>query len=115
MRRAAFGYVALALALVVVFAPPPSGADGAPREGGAGGKLIGRALAPTIDTVDVREQDTARSVRDSVPLLWMVCLLALSLASPRRRTATPTDPSFRSSPFAASKGRGCRAPPLSLV
>jgi hypothetical protein len=115
MRKAGLGYIAVALALVVVFAPRPWGADDASGKGGDGGLLISRALAPTIDAVDVREQESARSTRAAAPTLWMVCLLAIIVGGLHRKAFFLIDPPSRRRLVVGAGTRGCRAPPLSLV
>lgn len=115
MRRASFGYVALALAIVVVFAPRPLGGGESSRADGDGGLLIGRALAPAIDAVNIREQDSARSMREPAPAFWMVCLPALTMIGLARRAFSLIDPPSRRRLVAAVGSRGCRAPPPSLA
>ena len=115
MRRASFGYVALALAIVVVFAPRPLGGGESSRADGDGGLLIGRALAPAIDAVNIREQDSARSMRQPAPAFWMVCLPALAMIGLALRAFSLIDPSCRRRLVATVGSRGCRAPPPSLA
>lgn len=114
MRRAGFGYAALALALVVVFAPRPWSEDSL-RTGGESGLLISRALAPTIDAVNIPERDSGRAMRDPVTALWIVCLLAVAVGAQRWRAFALIDPPSRRWLDTAVAIRGCRAPPRSLA
>ena len=115
MRRAGLGYAALALALVVVFAPRPWGSEDSLRTSGESGILISRALAPTIDAASIRERDSGRAMRDPVTALWIVCLLAVAVGAQRWRAFALIDPPSRRWLDAGVAIRGCRAPPLSLA
>lgn len=111
MKQLGFRAAATAIALVIVFAPSPSGRDASREADHGNGPLIGRALAPTIDAVDVREQETSRSARQSVRALWSVGVLALAIAGVRQRVFRLADPSCRRRSVSAVNTRGCRAPP----
>ena len=109
MRRKGLGYVALAVSTVFVFAPRPAG-DGSSSAGAESESLFSRVLAPTVDTVDVRERNTARVLAQTAPL-WLALLVALVflprlLAFFSLPTARPRRLRDRS-----TSSHGCRAPP----
>jgi hypothetical protein len=115
MRRLGFHLAALALAVVIVFAPRPWGSDVSPSIGGESGVLVGRVLAPTIDAVEFREQDSARAMRQPAPTLWWICLIGIATAGLFRRTFGLTDPITHRRLVVAVDSRGCRAPPAVLA
>ena len=112
MKRIGFRAGAIAIALVVVFAPGPSGRDASKGPDRSSEPLIGRALAPTIDAGDVREQETSRMTRAPIRALWAVCLLVLIALGVRRRVFLLVDPPRRRRSAIAVSTNGCRAPPV---
>ena len=113
MRRNGLGYGALAVSIVFVFAPRPAGGSSS-LVGAENESLFSRVLAPTVDTVDVRERNAARAVAQTAPL-WLVLSVAfvalprlLALFSlPARRPRRPRD--------RGDSSHACRAPPVTSV
>jgi hypothetical protein len=115
MRRSGFHYGAVVLAVVIVFAPRPPAIEVSSSPGDERGLLIGRALAPTIDAVDIRKQDTGRSMRKPTPAFWMVCVLAAAAMGLCLRALSLIKSLSQRLLIAAVGTRGSRAPPLVLA
>ena len=108
MRKNGLGYFALAVSIAVVFAPRP--ATSGPSPSAESGSLFSRVLAPTVDTVDVRERNVARVIAQAAPL-WL-SLLVGAVIVPRLLvlfSLPPTRPRRQRDRNIAS--HGCRAPP----
>ena len=113
MRRTGLGYAALAVSITVVFAPRPTGSDPTPVDVHSE-SLFSRVLAPTIDRMDVRERNVARTVVQAAPL-WLSLLVAI-VALPRLLALFSLEPS-RSVRLRArtTLSHGCRAPPAASL
>jgi hypothetical protein len=111
MRHLGYRAAAIGTGLLIVFAPSPSRHPVSDEASRTKGPLIGRALAPTIDVADVREQEASRTTRQPVRAVWAVGVLVLALAGLRRRILRLVDPSQRRRLHVAAKTCGCRAPP----
>jgi hypothetical protein len=111
MRRPGFGFVGLALCIVIVFAPrPPSGE--APPTRGAEGKLIaGRVLAPAVDAATLRERGHPRSLRESISPHWLAVLVGALALGLRRWIFNPNESLSYRRVVAFVGARGSRAPP----
>ena len=108
MRRKGLGYFALAVSIAVVFAPRPAASG--PSHSAENGSLFSRVLAPTVDSVDVRERNVARAVAQAAPL-WL-SLLVGAVIVPRLLvlfSMPATRPRRRHDRSVVS--HGCRAPP----
>jgi hypothetical protein len=111
MRQPGFGFVGLALCIVIVFAPrPPSGE--APPALGAEGKLIaGRVLAPAVDAATLRGRELPRSPRESISPHWLTVLVGALALGLRRWIFSPNESLSYRCVVAFVGARGCRAPP----
>jgi len=112
MGRRGFGFVALTLSIVVVFAPRPAGAKVPSSPGAARGWLAGRVLAPAIDAATLRESASQKPISDPITPHWWLCVIAAAGLGIRRWAFEPIDPPKRRCLVSAVAARGCRAPPL---
>lgn len=106
MKRPGLGVLAIAIAVVVVFAPRPSGSNK-----GAYGEapLIGRVLAPTFDAAHTLEQNHADPNRKPGSALWPEGVAAVAV-TPLAQSLDLRDPLSRL-PKTGLDSRASRAPP----
>jgi di/tricarboxylate transporter len=115
VKRSYLGLVALAVAVVVVFAPRPWGNDSQTGIREPASPLIGRVLAPTIDGGALHEQRYDGPTKDSGPFLWLACAIGLALAIRPRRLFDLADRLARVRSNAHLATQPTRAPPSILA
>jgi hypothetical protein len=92
VKRPILGFIATAVALMILFAPGPSGADGQARSHFGRTFRAGRVLAPAFDAIDIRDQDIGKLSRDSAPTLLVAPVVGPALITLFRRIFTLTEP-----------------------
>jgi hypothetical protein len=111
VKRHGLGLAALAIAVVVVFAPRPWLPDSPSGSGDPSAPLVGRILSPTFNQGELQEQRYEHSTRDVGFVLWVVAATGLALILLNRRSYLQEEPLESSESYIVSTSEPSRAPP----
>jgi hypothetical protein len=114
VKRHGLRLAALAVAVMVVFAPRPWLPDSPTGSGDPSGPLVGRILSPTFNQGELQEQRYEHSTKDVGFVLWVVAATGLALFLHNRRGFLQEDPPESSESHILCDSQPSRAPP-SLV
>jgi hypothetical protein len=114
VKRHGLGLAALAVAVVVVFAPRPWLPDSPTGSRDPSAPLVGRILSPAFNQGELQEQRYEHSTKDVGFVLWVVGAIGLALIFHNRRGFLQEDPPDSTESYILSDSQPSRAPP-SLV
>ncbi len=115
MKRHGLGLAALAVAVIVVFAPRPWLPDSPTGSGDPSAPLVGRILSPAVNQGELQEQRYEHSAKDVGFVLWVVAAAWLALILHNRRSFLQEDPPESPESYILSDSEPSRAPPLLVL
>lgn len=111
VKRSVFGFIATAVAIMILFSPGPSGGDGGTDSQFGQGFRVGRIMAPAFDASDVKDQDVGKLIRDPRPTLLVGLIVELAFTTLFRLIVALTESPCGHWLLPALGSRPSRAPP----
>jgi hypothetical protein len=113
MKRPILGFIAITVALMIVFAPGPSRGDRGMHSHLGENFRAGRILAPTLDATDVTDQDVGRLIHNPGSRLLAVFIAGIALTASFRPIFILTESPAHGA-LSTMGSRGSRGPPSTL-